>query len=129
MLTEKQKRFCEFYAADPCATKAAEKAGYSPMTARSIAQENLTKPAIQEYLQEIQRESDASRIAQIDEIKAFWTQTMRDTEVRTEFRLRASELLGKAGGAFISKAEVEVKAETHQPRVQIYLPERDPEPE
>ena len=55
-LTNKQKRFCEEYLVDLNATQAAIRAGYSPKTARSIANENLTKPAIQAYLAKLNEE-------------------------------------------------------------------------
>ena len=45
-MTKKQKRFVEEYLIDLNATQAAIRAGYSPDTARSIGNENLTKPDI-----------------------------------------------------------------------------------
>lgn len=45
-MTKKQKRFVEEYLIDLNATQAAIRAGYSPQTAGSIGQENLTKPEI-----------------------------------------------------------------------------------
>lgn len=50
-LTAKQRRFCEEYLIDLNATQAAIRAGYSPKTARFIANENLTKPYIQKRIQ------------------------------------------------------------------------------
>lgn len=50
-LTEKQKKFCEEYIIDFNATQAAIRAGYSEKTAKVIANENLTKPYIQIYIQ------------------------------------------------------------------------------
>jgi phage terminase small subunit len=49
-LTDKQKRFCEEYLIDLNATQAAIRAGYSAKTAKSIGQENLTKPDILQYV-------------------------------------------------------------------------------
>ncbi|HIF20734.1 MAG TPA: terminase small subunit [Gemmatimonadetes bacterium] len=45
-ITLKQRRFVAAYLLDGNATQAAVEAGYSKKTARSIGQENLTKPAI-----------------------------------------------------------------------------------
>ena len=45
-LNDKQKRFCQEYLKDLNATQAAIRAGYSEKSARSIANENLTKPDI-----------------------------------------------------------------------------------
>ena len=53
MLTDKQKRFCQEYLIDLNATQAAIRAGYSAKTARSIGNENLTKPDIQRKIQEL----------------------------------------------------------------------------
>lgn len=41
MLTERQKKFCDYYIKLGDATKAAEKAGYSKKTVCSIGSENL----------------------------------------------------------------------------------------
>src|SRR5947209_17763539 len=51
MLTPKQERFVAEYLVDLNATAAATRAGYSPKTARSIGEENLTKPDIQAAIQ------------------------------------------------------------------------------
>ena len=53
-LTPKQQRFVEEYLIDLNATQAAIRAGYSERTAKSIGQENLTKPDIQKAIQEAQ---------------------------------------------------------------------------
>jgi len=49
-LTAKQQIFCDEYLIDLNATQAAIRAGYSKKTAKEIATENLSKPAIKEYL-------------------------------------------------------------------------------
>lgn len=55
MLTDKQRLFCREYLTDLNATQAAIRAGYSEKTARSIGQENLTKPDIQAEVQRMMR--------------------------------------------------------------------------
>lgn len=53
-LTAKQERFCYEYLANGFnATQAAIKAGYSERTAKSIGQENLTKPDIKSKIDEM----------------------------------------------------------------------------
>lgn len=49
-LSEKQQRFVEEYLVDGNATQAAIRAGYSKKTAKSIATENLSKPAIKDAI-------------------------------------------------------------------------------
>ena len=125
-MNERQKRFCEYYARSPNATEAALEAGYSPRTARSIGQRLLTFVDIQEYLKELQAEAEGERIASMDEVKRFWSQTMRDNTESLKNRLRASELLAKAAGEFLQKLEVsaEIDAEIEEEAdVVIYLPD------
>lgn len=55
MLNEKQKKFCNEYLIDLNATQAAIRAGYSEKSARNIANENMAKPDIQAYIQELQK--------------------------------------------------------------------------
>lgn len=52
-LTAKQKRFCEEYLIDLNATQASIRSGYSKDSAKEIGYENLTKPHIQRYVQEL----------------------------------------------------------------------------
>ena len=54
-LTPKQKLFCEEYLLDSNATQSAIRAGYKEKSATAIGAENLTKPHISAYLQELQQ--------------------------------------------------------------------------
>lgn len=76
-LTAKQKRFCDEYLIDLNATQAAIRAGYSPKTARMIANENLTKPYIKEYIEKRMAEKEKALIADQDEVLKYLTATMR----------------------------------------------------
>ena len=58
-LNAKQKRFVEEYLIDLNATKAAERAKYSPETCRQMGSENLSKPYIQEAIIAAQNERSA----------------------------------------------------------------------
>lgn len=54
-LTPKQQRFVQEYAVDLNGTQAAIRAGYSPKTARSIASENLQRPAVKKAIKKALR--------------------------------------------------------------------------
>ena len=54
-LTLKQQRFVQEYAVDLNGTQAAIRAGYSPKTARSIASENLQRPAVKDAIKKALR--------------------------------------------------------------------------
>ena len=49
-MTEKQKKFCDYFIETGNATKAAIFAGYSQKTAKQIGQQNLTKLDIKTYI-------------------------------------------------------------------------------
>lgn len=130
-LTAKQQRFCDEYLVDLNATQAAIRAGYSEKAARQIATENMTKPAIKEYIGQRMASKEASLIADQDEVMRYLTSVLRGeskaeivvvesvgdflTEARRmkkapdeKERLKAAELLGKAHMLFTEKVQQEV---------------------
>ena len=76
-LTEKQKRFADEYIKSGNATQAAIKAGYSKRTARTIAQQNLTKLDIKSYIDERMRTIENNRIMTAKEAVEFLTSVVR----------------------------------------------------
>ena len=124
-LTLKQQRFADEYIISGNATQAAILAGYSKKTARSIGQENLTKPDIKKYIDERLEELESSKIAKQDEVLQYLTSIMRgleteqtlrgmgegmqaidDIEVSAKDRIKAAELLGKRYAMWTEKQEV-----------------------
>ena len=124
-LTLKQQRFADEYIISGNATQAATLAGYSKKTARSIGQENLTKPDIKKYIDERLEELESSKIAKQDEVLQYLTSIMRgleteqtlrgmgegmqaidDIEVSAKDRIKAAELLGKRYAMWTDKQEV-----------------------
>lgn len=76
-LTEKQKRFCDFYIKLGNAAEAAVKAGYSQKTAKQIGQENLTKPYLRDYVNSRLAELESARVADATEVLQYLTAVMR----------------------------------------------------
>lgn len=98
----KRQMFCEYYLGE-CkgnAEQAAIKAGYKPAYARSQASRLLTFPEVREYIENKCQQLSTDNIANIEDVQAFWTSIMRDEDEEVKNRLRASELLAKAKGAF-----------------------------
>ncbi|PEE43848.1 terminase [Priestia megaterium] len=104
-LTPKQQAFADYYIETGNATQAAIKAGYSKKTARVIGQENLLKPAIKKYVEERNKEIKSKRIADMREVKEFWTSMVRNNKLEPKDRLKASEYIAKTNGAFLEKVE------------------------
>ena len=113
-MNQRRQAFCEAYLASGNATEAARKAGYSPQSARSQGQRLLTYADVQEYLAERNQEISAASTAQVEEIRQFWTATMRDQGAKTGDRLKASELLAKTYGAFLDRVEVDAEVKTRE---------------
>ena len=128
-LTEKQKRFADYYIETGNKTEAAVKAGYSKKTARVIGQENLLKPAIKNYIDEKLTEMSNNRIASANEVMELLTSAARGEleeevvvvegegdgcstartikkQIGAKDRLKAAELLGKRYRLFTDKLEV-----------------------
>ena len=133
-MTEKQKRFCDEYLIDLNATQAAIRAGYSKKTAKVIANENLTKPNIKEYIAERMAEKEKELIADQNEVLKYLTSVLRGESLSTEIvvegtgegcseartmtkqpsekdKLKAAELLGKRYGLYTDKIETDVDME------------------
>lgn len=88
------------------AEAAAVKAGYSKKYARGNAYKLVARKDVQayiaylRYLQNNDPSNPALHIATINEIQGFWTNVMNNKGYEVKDRLRASELLAKAQGAF-----------------------------
>ena len=82
-LTERQKRFVDYYVETGNASEAARRAGYSEKTAGWIGQENLQKPTIKAAIDARLKDLEDKRIAKADEVLQFLTSTLRG-EVKEE---------------------------------------------
>lgn len=117
-LTEKQKRFCEYYIQNPNATEAALKAGYAKKAAYATGAENLKKPQIQQYIDEVLKSMQSKRIADAEEVLEYLTGVMRG-DIKDQFEMdasisdrnKAAELLGKRYKLFVDKQEVSANVE------------------
>lgn len=104
-LSQKQKAFADYYIQSGNATEAAIKAGYSKKTAKEIGCENLTKPNIVSYIESQNKIIESDRIADMKEVKEFWTNVLRNRGIDLKDRLKASEFIAKTNAAFIEKIE------------------------
>lgn len=101
-MTPKQKLFCEYYCGEYFgnAYQAAIAAGYSPKHAKNATKKLVENGGVKKYIDELMHKETKKRIATVDDIKAFFTDIMNDTEQATKDRIRAAELLAKTAGAF-----------------------------
>jgi phage terminase small subunit len=102
-LTEKQQRFVDYYLTSGNAEDAAKKAGYN---ARGNTTKLLQNTTIQQAIKERNESIVSDRIANMEEVKQFWTNTMRNNETELKDRLKASEYIAKTNAAFIEKQQI-----------------------
>ena len=76
-MTERQKRFVDFYIKTCNASEAARLAGYSDKTAYSIGDENLKKPEISREIAKRLEELKSLRTADLKETLEYMTSVMR----------------------------------------------------
>ena len=128
-MTERQKRFIDFYIKTGNASEAARSAGYSDKMANRIGTENLSKPVISREIAKRLKEWESSRTADLKETLEYMTAVMRGEKedvvvvtvgtgkgfskseivkvpISTRDRLKAAEYLAKIHGAF--KTEIQV---------------------
>jgi phage terminase small subunit len=124
-LTEKQKRFADYYIETGNATESAIRAGYSEKTSAEMGYENLRKPHIKEYINIRLEELSANRIMKADEVMVMLTSIARNEEqedvvvfsesgpqitqkgMSAKDRLKALELIGKRYTLWTDKTQLE----------------------
>ena len=126
-MTEKQKKFCDYFIETGNATKAAIFAGYSQKTAKQIGQQNLTKLDLKAYIDERLKQLEDERIADANEVMKFLTSVMRgevtepvaildgdgkqkvvNLQPNVQTRKSAAVDLGKRYALFTDKTEVAI---------------------
>jgi len=104
-LTEKQRRFCEYYSSNGGnQTRAASEAGYANPEPR--AAELVRNSKIIAALEKMRSSKTKKHIATREERQNFWTEVLLSGEVEMKDRLKASELLGKSQADFVDRKEI-----------------------
>lgn len=130
-MTLKQQRFADEYIITGNATQSAIKAGYSKKTARAIANENLMKPYIKDYIDKRLAKLESEKIATQEEVLQYLTSVMRGEKTEpllvldgegtqkviqavpnVQSRTRAAELLGKRYGTFTDRVDINAQIES-----------------
>lgn len=107
MLTHKQRQFCLEYVQSGNATEAAIKAGYSKKSAAVIGAENLIKPNIKNYIQELTEKMESQKIASAIEMQQILTSIIRQ---ETDEEVVVVEGCGEG----ISEAVTKTKKPSHR---------------
>ena len=133
-ITERQRRFIDYYLELGNQVQAAIKAGYSERYARDQAFKILEMPAVKEYYEDRLQEIESKRVADAEEVMEYLTSVMRGEEteemivvegcgngysearkinksIGAKDRLKAAELIGKRYMMFTDKVELNADME------------------
>lgn len=106
-LTEKQKRFADYYIETVNATESYHRAyGGKRTTADANGTKLLGNARVKQYIEERNKQLEDDRIVTMEEVKRFWSDTIRDGETDLKHRLKASEYIAKTNAAFIEKQQI-----------------------
>lgn len=117
-LSEKQRKFADFYLETGNASEAARLAGYKGKNLNNIASENLAKLGIKSYINEKLEAIKSKKTADITEVLEFFTSVMRgevkdafDLDVDATTRMNAGKELLKRYKHSMSKEEEQIRIE------------------
>jgi len=106
-ITAKQKMFADEYIKTGNAKQSYISAGYSARgnAAEAAASRLLRSVKVRDYIRQRNKELDKDTIADMTEVKEFWTNMLRNRAADPKDRLKASELIAKTNGAFLDRIE------------------------
>lgn len=120
-MTPMRRKFADEYLKDHNGPAAAIRAGYSAVTAYAQASRILKDPQVKEYIEKREEKRSAKRqkaaeqaLPPIEEVFEFWVTMMRDVTTSSKDRLRASENIARAQGAFVENVKMDMTADINQ---------------
>ncbi len=108
-MTERQKRFAEYYAQSGNTVQSALRAGYSENYANARAHELLVNVGVAAYIRELSERAQDERIMTAKERQALLADIAKDGGNDPADRIRAVDTLNKMTGEYVAKIQAEVK--------------------
>lgn len=108
-MTERQKRFAEYYAQCGNTVQSALRAGYSENYANARAHELLVNVGVAEYIRELSERAQDERIMTAKERQALLSDIAKYGGNDPADRIRAVDTLNKMTGEYVAKIQAEVK--------------------
>lgn len=108
-MTERQKKFAEYYAQSGNTVQSAIKAGYSEKYANARAYEMLGNVGVAEYIRELSEKVQNDRIMTAKERQVLLSDIAKDGDNDPADRIRAVDTLNKMTGEYVAKIQAEVK--------------------
>jgi phage terminase small subunit len=108
-VTERQKKFAEYYAQCGNAAQSAIQAGYSEKYAGQNADKLLKNTNIADYIRELTEDAQTARIMTARERQALLSDMAKNGKNSPADRIRAIDTLNKMTGEYTTKIQAEVR--------------------
>lgn len=108
-VTERQKKFAEYYAQSGNAAQSAIKAGYSDSYATHRTDEMLRNVEIAEYIKELSQKAQNERILTAKDRQEMLSDIAKDKHNLPSERIKAIDTLNKMTGEYTVKVDTTVK--------------------
>ncbi len=105
-LTERQKKFAEYYSQCGNATESYIKAGYSEKLANTHASKLLQNATIQRYVQELTEKSKNARVLTAIQRQEILSDIARNEENYPSDRIKSIDTLNKMTGEYLQKVAI-----------------------
>lgn len=108
-MTERQKKFAEYYAQCGNAAQSAIQAGYSEKYAGQNADKLLKNTNVADYIRELTEDAQTARIMTARERQALLSDMAKNGKNSPADRIRAIDTLNKMTGEYTTKIQAEVR--------------------
>ena len=106
-MTERQKKFAEYYAQCGNAAQSAIQAGYSKKYANTNASKLLQNTTITEYIKQLTEDAQTARIMTARERQALLSDMAKNGKNSPADRIRAIDTLNKMTGEYTQKVSID----------------------
>ena len=114
-MTERQKKFAEYYAQSGNAAQSAIKAGYSDKYANTNASKLLQNTTIAEYIKELSQKAQNERILTVKDRQEMLSDIAKDKHNLLSERIKAIDTLNKMTGEYTTKIQADMNANVNNP--------------
>ena len=114
-VTERQKKFAEYYAQCGNAAQSAIRAGYSKKYANTNASKLLQNTTITEYIKQLTEDAQTARIMTARERQAILSDIAKNKQNELSDRIRAIDTLNKMTGEYVTKVQGNINADVNNP--------------
>lgn len=114
-MTERQKKFAEYYAQCGNTVQSALQAGYSENYANTNACKLLENDRVSEYIKQLTAKAQSDRIMTAVERQALLSDMAKDGKNAPADRIRAIDTLNKMTGEYVTKVQGNINADVNNP--------------